>query len=144
MNSSRLPWSNSSERMTRTLDSSVHESQGYCFLSHSRTARGGADGSTVGGSTGGGETADVSPGFPRWSYMLNPRSIVDAAERIRRITACAERLDAVARETERNRSWLISNALETYLDELEDLQIARERLDEERVGSQEMRKRLGV
>ena len=55
-----------------------------------------------------------------------------------------KRLDAVARETERNRSWLISNALETYLDELEDLQIARERLDEERVDSQEMRKRLGV
>ena len=55
-----------------------------------------------------------------------------------------KRLDAVAKETERNRSWLISNAIETYLEELEDLRIAKARLDEERLSAAEMRKKVGV
>jgi len=55
-----------------------------------------------------------------------------------------ERLDAVAKETERNRSWLISTAIETYLQELEDLRIAKGRLDEDRLSPEEMRTRLGV
>jgi predicted DNA-binding protein len=55
-----------------------------------------------------------------------------------------ERLDAVAKETERNRSWLVSKAIEAYLEELEDLQIAKERLHEERLSPSEMRKKLGV
>ena len=55
-----------------------------------------------------------------------------------------ERLDVVAKETERNRSWLISTAIETYLQELEDLRIAKGRLDEDRLSPAEMRKRLGV
>ena len=55
-----------------------------------------------------------------------------------------ERLDAVVKETERNRSWLVSKAIESYLDELEDFQIAKERLDEERLSPSEMRKKLGV
>jgi predicted DNA-binding protein len=55
-----------------------------------------------------------------------------------------ERLDAVAKETERNRSWLISNAIEAYLEDLEDLQLAKARLAEERLSPSEMRKKLGV
>lgn len=55
-----------------------------------------------------------------------------------------DRLDAAAKQTERNRSWIISAAIETYLEELEDLQIARARLDEERLSPAEMRKKLGV
>lgn len=53
------------------------------------------------------------------------------------------RLDAVAKETERNRSWIISAAIENYLEELEDLQIAKARLDEERLTPSELRKKLG-
>lgn len=55
-----------------------------------------------------------------------------------------KRLDAVAKETERNRSWLISTAIEAYLEELEDLRIAKGRLDEDRLTPEEMRKSLGV
>jgi predicted DNA-binding protein len=55
-----------------------------------------------------------------------------------------ERLDVVAKETERNRSWLVSKAIEAYLDELEDVRIAKERLHEERLSPSEMRKKLGV
>lgn len=55
-----------------------------------------------------------------------------------------ERLDEVARETERNRSWLVSKAIEAYLEELDDVRIAKERLHEERLSPSEMRKKLGV
>ena len=55
-----------------------------------------------------------------------------------------ERLDAVVEETERNRSWFISKAIEAYLDDLEDLRIAKSRLEEERLSPSEMRKKLGV
>jgi RHH-type rel operon transcriptional repressor/antitoxin RelB len=39
-----------------------------------------------------------------------------------------KRLDELAKETERSRSFLIQKALEAYLDELADLQIALDRL----------------
>jgi predicted DNA-binding protein len=54
------------------------------------------------------------------------------------------RLDDVARETERTRSWLIAKALESYLEELEDIRIAQERLHEERMSPSEIRKNLGL
>lgn len=54
------------------------------------------------------------------------------------------RLDAVASETERNRSWLISNAIESYLEDLDDLRIAKERLDDERLDPSQMRRKIGV
>jgi predicted DNA-binding protein len=54
------------------------------------------------------------------------------------------RLDELARETERTRSWLISKALESYLEELEDIRIAQERLNEERLSPSEIRKNLGL
>jgi predicted DNA-binding protein len=55
-----------------------------------------------------------------------------------------ERLDELVTETERTRSWLISKALESYLEELEDIRIARERLHEERLSPSEIRKNLGL
>ena len=55
-----------------------------------------------------------------------------------------KRLDVVAKETERNRSWLVSKAIDAYLDELEDVRIAKGRLYEERLSPSEMRKKLGV
>ena len=55
-----------------------------------------------------------------------------------------DRLDVLAEETERNRSWLISKAIESYLEELEDLKIAKERLNDERLSSAELRKKVGL
>jgi predicted DNA-binding protein len=55
-----------------------------------------------------------------------------------------DRLDALAEETERNRSWLIAKAIESYLEELEDIRIAQERLHEERLSPSEIRKKLGL
>ena len=55
-----------------------------------------------------------------------------------------KRLDKVAQATERNRSWLISKAIESYLEELEDAQIATERLHDKRLTPAQVRKALGV
>ncbi len=55
-----------------------------------------------------------------------------------------DRLDALVDETERNRSWLISKAVESYLEELEDLKIAKQRMSDERLSSAELRKKVGV
>ena len=54
------------------------------------------------------------------------------------------RLNKVVRMTERNRSWLINRAIESYLEELEDLAIAQERLRDERLSPTTMRKLLRV
>lgn len=56
-------------------------------------------------------------------------------------------LDAVAEETERPRTFLIQKALESYLEEYADLQIALDRLrDKEDVflTGKELRKSLGL
>ena len=56
-------------------------------------------------------------------------------------------LDAVAEETERPRTFLIQKALESYLEEYADLQIALDRLrDKEDVPltGKELRKSLGL
>lgn len=54
------------------------------------------------------------------------------------------RLDTIAQDYERKRSWLISKAIEFYLDELEDLEIAKERLDDERLTTSQLRKKIGL
>lgn len=55
-----------------------------------------------------------------------------------------DRLDAIVEETERNRSWLISKAIEAYLEELEDIRIAKERMSDDRLSSAELRNRIGL
>lgn len=55
-----------------------------------------------------------------------------------------KKLDRFAEETERNRSWFIGKALESYFDELDDLRLARERLDDERLTPAQLRKSLGL
>jgi predicted DNA-binding protein len=55
-----------------------------------------------------------------------------------------DRLDAIVEETERNRSWLISKAIESYLEELEDIKIAKERMSDDRLSSAELRKKVGL
>jgi predicted DNA-binding protein len=42
-------------------------------------------------------------------------------------------LDLLAQKTEKNRSWLIGKAVESYLEELEDVKIAKKRLKEPRL-----------
>ena len=59
----------------------------------------------------------------------------------------ASQLDHIAGETERSRSFHIQKAIETYLEEYADLQIALDRLHnpaDKLVSGKEMRKRLGL
>lgn len=59
----------------------------------------------------------------------------------------ADQLEGVARETDRPRSYIIQKALESYLEDMADLQIALERLRDKGdplVTGAEMRKSLGV
>lgn len=55
-----------------------------------------------------------------------------------------KRLDSMAEETERNRSWLISKALECYFEELQDARIAKERLHDQRLTPVQLRKAIGL
>jgi RHH-type rel operon transcriptional repressor/antitoxin RelB len=59
----------------------------------------------------------------------------------------AEQLEGVAKETDRTRSYIIQKALESYLEDIADLQIALDRLRDKSdplVTSAEMRKSLGL
>ncbi len=59
----------------------------------------------------------------------------------------AKRLEGVAKEAERTKSFLIQKAIEAYLDDYADLQIALDRLrdtTDEVVDGKELRKSLGL
>jgi len=59
----------------------------------------------------------------------------------------ASQLDSIAKETERPRSFIIQKALESYIEDFADLQIALDRLHDkgdEIISSNEMRKSLGL
>ncbi len=59
----------------------------------------------------------------------------------------ASQLDSIARETERPRSFIIQKALESYIEDFADLQIALDRFHDkgdEVVSAKEMRKSLGL
>jgi len=59
----------------------------------------------------------------------------------------ASQLDSIAKETERPRSFIIQKALESYIEDFADLQIALDRLHDkgdEVVSSEAMRKSLGL
>lgn len=59
----------------------------------------------------------------------------------------ASQLDSIAKETERPRSFIIQKALESYIEEFADLQIALDRLhdkSDEGISAKEMRKSLGL
>ena len=58
-----------------------------------------------------------------------------------------EQLDWIARETERPRSYIVQKALEAYIGEYADLQIALDRLNDgadELISGKELRKKLGL
>ena len=59
----------------------------------------------------------------------------------------ARELGRVAKETERSRSFVVTKAVETYLDDFADLQVALDRLhdtSDPAVSSQDMRASLGL
>jgi RHH-type rel operon transcriptional repressor/antitoxin RelB len=59
----------------------------------------------------------------------------------------ANQLASIAKETERPRSFIIQKALESYIEDFADLQIALDRLHDkgdEIISSNEMRKSLGL
>ncbi|MBD3424637.1 MAG: ribbon-helix-helix domain-containing protein [Candidatus Latescibacteria bacterium] len=59
----------------------------------------------------------------------------------------ANQLDGIARETDRPRSYIVQKALESYIEEYADLQIALDRLHDstdELISGKELRKDLGI
>jgi len=59
----------------------------------------------------------------------------------------AKQLEGIAKETDRPRSYILQKALETYLEDYADLQIALDRLRDKAdpiITSEEMRKALGL
>jgi RHH-type rel operon transcriptional repressor/antitoxin RelB len=59
----------------------------------------------------------------------------------------ARKLDSVARETDRPRSYIVQKALESYIEDIADLQIALDRLmdgTDETITVKELRKDLGL
>ncbi len=59
----------------------------------------------------------------------------------------SEQLNSIARETERPRSFIIQKALESYIEDYADLQIALDRLHDKTdpvVSGKELRKSLGL
>jgi RHH-type transcriptional regulator, rel operon repressor / antitoxin RelB len=59
----------------------------------------------------------------------------------------AVQLNTIAKETERPRSYIVQKALESYIEDYADLQIALDRLHDKTdptISSKEMRKSLGL
>ena len=59
----------------------------------------------------------------------------------------ADQLDDIAKETERPRSFIIQKALESYIEDFADLQIALDRLHAKRdpiISGKELRESLGL
>jgi RHH-type transcriptional regulator, rel operon repressor / antitoxin RelB len=61
--------------------------------------------------------------------------------------ALADQLDTVAKETERPRSYIIQKAIESYIEDYADLQVALDRLHDKTdpiISGKELRKSLGL
>ena len=59
----------------------------------------------------------------------------------------ADQLDSIAKETERPRSYIIQKAVESYIEDYADLQVALDRLHDKTdavISSKELRKSLGL
>ena len=66
---------------------------------------------------------------------------------VRLSKALADHLDSIAKETERPRSYIIQKAIESYIQDYADLQVALDRLRDRMdpvISSKELRKSLGV
>ena len=80
-------------------------------------------------------------------YVDDRRCVVNTAISVRLPKELARQLDTIAKETERSRSFIIQKALESYVEDFADLQIALDRLRDTNdpvVSGKEMRKSLGL
>ncbi|OGP56257.1 MAG: DNA-binding protein [Deltaproteobacteria bacterium RBG_13_52_11] len=72
---------------------------------------------------------------------------MNTAISVRLPKALADQLDAVAKETERSRSYIIQKAIESYIEDYADLQVALDRLHDKTdpvISGKELRKALGL
>jgi RHH-type rel operon transcriptional repressor/antitoxin RelB len=72
---------------------------------------------------------------------------MNTAISIRLPKALADQIDSIARETERPRSYIIQKALESYIEDYADLQVALDRLHDKTdpiVSGKELRKNLDL
>jgi len=72
---------------------------------------------------------------------------VNTAVSVRLPKVLAEQLDSIAKETERPRSYIIQKALESYIEDYADLQVALDRLHDKTdpvVSGKDLRKSLGL
>ena len=72
---------------------------------------------------------------------------MSAAISVRLPKALADQLDTVAKETERPRSYIIQKAIESYIEDYADLQVALDRLHDRTdpiISGKELRKSLGL
>jgi RHH-type rel operon transcriptional repressor/antitoxin RelB len=72
---------------------------------------------------------------------------MNTAISVRLPKALVDRLDSIAKETERPRSYIIQKAVESYMEDYADLQIALDRLHDKTdpaISSKELRKSLGL
>jgi RHH-type rel operon transcriptional repressor/antitoxin RelB len=72
---------------------------------------------------------------------------MNTAISIRLPKALADQIDSIAKETERPRSYIIQKALESYLEDYADLQVALDRLHDRTdpvVSGKDLRKGLGL
>jgi RHH-type rel operon transcriptional repressor/antitoxin RelB len=72
---------------------------------------------------------------------------MNTAISIRLPKALADQIDSIARETERPRSYIIQKALESYIEDYADLQVALDRLHDKTdsvISGKELRKALGL
>ena len=72
---------------------------------------------------------------------------MNTAVSVRLPKVLAEQLDSIAKETERPRSYIIQKALESYIEDYADLQVALDRLHDKTdpvVSGKDLRKSLGL
>jgi RHH-type rel operon transcriptional repressor/antitoxin RelB len=72
---------------------------------------------------------------------------MNTAISVRLPKALADQLDTVAKETERPRSYIIQKAIESYIEDYADLQVALDRLHDRTdpvISGKELRKSLGL
>jgi RHH-type rel operon transcriptional repressor/antitoxin RelB len=72
---------------------------------------------------------------------------MNTAISIRLPKALADQIDSIAKETERPRSYIIQKALESYIEDYADLQVALDRLHDRTdpvVSGKDLRKGLGL
>jgi len=72
---------------------------------------------------------------------------MNTAVSVRLPKGLAEQLDSIAKETERPRSYIIQKALESYMEDYADLQVALDRLHDKTdpvISGKDLRKSLGL